>query len=157
MDNTERGIHIDIHGRTAFVPTLLSSLYGATTMDLRFVTRTIHAYLDYPVALSLMAAPFLLQLGSSNPLAFWLALVTGGAAFLLTLFTDHQLGVFRVLPYSFHLAVDLAVGIAFVLAPSLLGFTGIDAWYYWINGAAVLFVVTLHKPEMETSVSAVHT
>ncbi len=120
-------------------------------MDPRFITRNIHAYLDYPVALSLIAAPFLLQLGSSNPLAFWLALVTGVAAFTLTLLTDHQLGVFRVLPYAFHLAVDGIVGVTFLAAPVLLGFSGIDAWYYWANGAAVVFVVALHKPETEAS------
>jgi VIT1/CCC1 family predicted Fe2+/Mn2+ transporter len=28
-------------------------------MRLRFVTKTIHAYLDYPVALSLLALPFI--------------------------------------------------------------------------------------------------
>lgn len=116
-------------------------------MDLRFVTRSIHAFLDYPVALSLMAAPFLLGLGTSHPLAFWLALITGIAAFVLTVFTDHHLGLVRVLPYALHLAVDLAVGLVFVAAPFILGFTGIDAWYYWINGAAVLTVVSLHKPE----------
>lgn len=116
-------------------------------MDPRFVTKTVHAFLDYPVALSLVALPFLLQLGASNPWALWLAVGTGAAAFALTLFTDHQLGVFRVLPYSFHLAVDLAVGVLFVIAPSLLGFSGIDAWYYWANGAAVLAVISLHKPE----------
>ena len=118
-------------------------------MDPRFVTKTIHAYLDYPVALSLMAAPFVLQLGSSHQLAFWLALVTGIAAFLLTVFTDHELGVVRVLPYSFHLAVDLGVGVTFAIAPFIFGFVGIDAWYYWLNAAAVLIVVSLHKPTAE--------
>lgn len=120
-------------------------------MDPRFVTRKMHAFLDYPVALSLIALPFVLQLGSSNPLALWLAVGTGVAAFALTLLTDHELGVFRVLPYSFHVAVDLAVGVLFVLAPSILGLAGIDAWYYWANGAAVLFVVSLHKPEPQAS------
>lgn len=120
-------------------------------MDPRFVTRSIHAFLDYPVAISLMVAPFLLGLGTSNPLAFWLAFVTGIAAFVLTVFTDHQLGLFRLLPYSFHLAVDLIVGLAFVAAPAVLGFTGLDAWYYWANGAAVLVVVSLHKPERTSS------
>jgi len=123
-------------------------------MDPRFVTKSMHAFLDYPVALSLIALPFALQLGSSNPLALWLAVATGAAAFALTLFTDHMLGVFRVLPYSFHLVVDLAVGIAFVLAPGLLGFTGIDAWYYWANGAAVLVVISLHKPDAASSPTA---
>lgn len=116
-------------------------------MDPRFVTKTMHAYLDYPVALTLMVAPFLLQLGSSNPLALWLAPTTGVAALILTFFTDHKLGVLRVLPYPVHLAIDFLVGVVFMLAPAVLGFSGLDAWYYWANGAAVLFVVGLHKPE----------
>lgn len=120
-------------------------------MDPRFVTRNMHAVLDYPVAISLIVLPFVLQLGSSNPLALWLAVATGAAALILTFFTDHILGVVRVLPYASHLAVDLTVGIVFLLAPSVLGFTGIDAWYYWLNGAAVLVVVGLHKPETSPS------
>lgn len=116
-------------------------------MNPRFVTKTMHAYLDYPVAVSLMALPFVLQLGKSNPLALWLSVGTGLAAFVLTLLTDHKTGVFRLLPYSFHLAVDFLVGVTFALAPIVLGFTGIDALYYWLNAAAVLTVVTLQKPE----------
>lgn len=114
---------------------------------MRFVTKTIHAYLDYPVAALLMAMPFLLQLGGSNPLAKWLFVATGIAALMLTIFTDHKLGLVRVLPYSFHLAVDFLVGVVFVVAPFALGFSGLDAIFYWVNAAAVLTVVSLHKPE----------
>lgn len=121
-------------------------------MDPRFVTKTIHAYLDYPVALALIVLPFVLQLGASNPLALWLSVGTGAAAFILTVLTDHKLGVFRVLPYRLHLAVDLMVGIVFAFAPFVFGFTGIDAIYYWVNAAAVLTVVSLHKPEPETAI-----
>jgi hypothetical protein len=32
-------------------------------MNLRFVTRQVHAYLDYPVAISLMAMPIVIGLG----------------------------------------------------------------------------------------------
>ncbi|WP_170529561.1 hypothetical protein [Ruegeria arenilitoris] len=116
-------------------------------MSLRFVTRTIHAYLDYPVALALMGLPFLLGLGASNPIALWLSVATGVAAFVLTVLTDHHLGVWRVLPYRFHLAVDLLVGLTFLFAPSLFGFTGLDAVYYWLNGAAVVAVVSLSAPD----------
>lgn len=126
-------------------------------MKIRFVTQTMHAFLDYPVAISLMVGPFLLKLGSSHPLAMWLAVGTGVAAFTMTLFTDHKLGVFRLLPYPVHLAVDLLVGIVFLLAPIVLGFTGLDAWYYWANGAAVVLVVGLHKPAAAPSQIAVMT
>ncbi len=120
-------------------------------MNVRFVTQKIHAMLDYPVAISLMVMPFLLGLGESKPLALWLSVGTGVAAFILTLLTNHETGVFRVLPYSFHLAVDFAVGVVFLVAPIALGFAGIDAWFYWANAAAVLTVVGLHKPQVAES------
>ncbi|PPD29588.1 MAG: hypothetical protein CTY20_06080 [Hyphomicrobium sp.] len=113
---------------------------------MRFVTQKIHAFLDYPVALSLIVMPFVLGLGASHPLAKWIAVYTGVAALVLTVLTDHETGLIRVVPYSMHLAVDFLVGVVFVAAPLVLGFKGIDALYYWINGAAVLLVVSLHKP-----------
>ncbi|MGF1474293.1 MAG: hypothetical protein ACFB6S_01855 [Geminicoccaceae bacterium] len=116
-------------------------------MSPRFVTKTIHAYLDYPVALALILLPFLLGLGQSNAYALWLSVVTGVAACVLTFLTDHHLGVIRVLPYRLHLAVDFAVGLVFVAAPFVFGFAGLDALYYWVNGAAVLLVVSLNRPE----------
>ncbi len=51
-------------------------------MNIRFVNKTVHAFLDYRVALSLVAAPFLLGVGSGNPLALWVSVATGVAAFL---------------------------------------------------------------------------
>ncbi|WP_193181258.1 hypothetical protein [Nisaea sediminum] len=116
-------------------------------MDPRFVTKTMHAYLDYPVALTLMAMPFLLQLGTSHPLALWLGPVAGLAALLLTILTDHKTGLIRILPYTFHLVADFTVGILFLAIPAALGFSGPDAWYYFANAAAVLTVVALHKAE----------
>ena len=119
-------------------------------MKIRFVTKTVHAFLDYPVALSLVATPLLLGLGRSNPLALWVSVATGVAAFILTLLTDHKTGIIRVLPYWLHVAVDRLVGIVFVAVPFALGLRGLDAWYYWANGAAVLLVTfVLNAPESE--------
>ena len=109
-------------------------------MNVRFVTRQVHAWIDYPVAISLMAMPFVLGLGTQNPIARWLSVVTGVAALVLTLLTDHELGVFRVLPYWFHVAVDRIVGLTFLAAPLVFGFGGLDAIYYFANAAAVLIV-----------------
>lgn len=116
-------------------------------MNIRFITKTIHAYLDYPVAIGLIVLPFLLQLGNANPAAIWLSVATGVAAFILTLLTNHHLGVLRILPYFVHLFVDFMVGVVFLVAPLVLGFTGLDALYYWVIAATVLLVVGLHKSE----------
>lgn len=115
---------------------------------MKFITKRIHAFLDYPVAIALIALPFLLGLGSSSPLALQLSVATGIAAFVLTLLTDHHLGAFKIIPYKFHLIVDFLVAVIFILAPFMLSFQGIDAYYYWINGIAVLTVVSLHKAEV---------
>jgi hypothetical protein len=118
---------------------------------MRFITKKIHAYLDYPVAVPLMILPFVLGMGSSNPLALKLSVATGITAFILTLLTDHHLGVFRIIPYKGHLIVDALVGIVFAAAPLVFSFKGVDAYYYWINGAAILTVVSLHTPEVAIS------
>ena len=120
--------------------------HPVTHFDPRFVTKTLHAYLDYPVAASLIALPFVLGLGGSNPSAKWIAVATGVAAIILTFFTDHKTGVIRIIPFSLHVAVDALVGIIFVTVPFVLGFTGLDAWYYWANGGALLVVLCLQKP-----------
>ncbi len=114
---------------------------------MRFITKQFHAYLDYPVAFALLILPFVLGLGASNPLALYLSVATGAAALLLTIITNHQTGLLKVVPYRVHLAVDFVVGLVFVAAPFIFGFTGLDAIFYWANGAAVLAVVGLHKPE----------
>ncbi|HWJ18920.1 MAG TPA: hypothetical protein VNR65_09375, partial [Geobacterales bacterium] len=119
-------------------------------MKLRFVTRTVHAYLDYPVAISLMALPFVLGLGVENPVAKWLSVATGVAAFVLTFLTNHETGVIKVVPYWVHVAVDRLVGLVFIAAPFAFGFGGVDALYYWAFGATVLIVtVALSAPSQE--------
>ena len=97
-------------------------------MHIRFVTKTIHAYLDYPVALSLLAMPF-----------------------ILTLLTNHQTGLIKVIPYWLHVAVDRLVGVVFIVATFALGFHGLDMWYYLANAVAVLLVTTVfNAPEPVT-------
>jgi len=72
---------------------------------------------------------------------------TGIAAFILTMLTDHHLGIYRILSYKLHLIVDFTVGLVFLAAPFLFGFSGIDAIYYWVIAGTVLTVVAMHQPE----------
>src|SRR5215471_4337379 len=118
-------------------------------MSFRFITKSIHAYLiDYPVAIVLIAAPFVLKLGQSGPVAMWLSVVVGVAALLLAALTDHPTGLVRIIPYWLHLRVDRAVGVVFVIAPFAFKFGGLDAWYYWVLAAAVLLTTSVfNAPE----------
>jgi len=99
------------------------------------------------VGVNLGTLPFIPSLGTSHPVAKGLAVITGVAVFTLTFLTDHELGVIRVIPFSFRLAADFIVGVVFVISPFAQGVSSLDAWYYWINRAAVLVVISLQKPE----------
>lgn len=115
-------------------------------MSFRFVTKSIHAYLiDYPFAIVLLTAPFVLELG---PVATWLSVVSGIAALLLPAVTDHQTGLVRIIPYWLHLWVDRAVGVVFVIAPFAVKSSGLDAWYFWVLAAVVLLSTSVfNAPE----------
>ena len=114
-------------------------------MSFRFITKSIHAYLiDYPVAIVLIAAPFVLKVGQSGPVAMWLSV----AALLLSALTDHPTGLVHIIPYWLHLWVDRAVGVLFVIAPLAFKFSGSDAWYYWVLAVAVLLTTSVfNAPE----------
>jgi len=118
-------------------------------MQIRFVTKSVHAYLiDYPVAIVLIAAPFILKLGQSGSAAIWLSVVAGVAALVLAALTDYPDGEVKLIPYPLHLWIDRLVGLVFLVAPFAFGLAGLDAWYYWVLGVAVFLVTSvLNAPE----------
>jgi hypothetical protein len=71
-----------------------------------------------------MAMPFVLGLGSKNPLAVWISAYTGTAALILTILTDHATGLVPVIPYWLHVVVDRLVGVVFIVVPFAFGFQG---------------------------------
>jgi hypothetical protein len=122
-------------------------------MPFHFISKSIHTYLiDYPIAIVLMVAPFLLKLGKSSPVALWLSVVTRVTPLLLPAFTDHATGLVRVIRYWLHLWVDRALGVISITSPSAFHFTGLDAWYYWVLAAAVLLTTSVPSaPEVSAA------
>ncbi|MDL2409726.1 hypothetical protein PY650_29710 [Rhizobium calliandrae] len=120
-------------------------------MSFRFITKSVHAFLiDYPVAIILLVAPFVLTLGHDSPIAMWLSVVSGVAALILPMLTDHPTGLMKIIPYPVHLWIDRAVGIAFLAAVFVFDFTGIDAWYYGVLGVAVLITTSVLNASEES-------
>lgn len=116
-------------------------------MSVRFLTPNLHGVVDYAAAAGLITMPFVLGLGESHPLAKWLAVATGVAVILVSALTKYKLALLPVLPFKGHLAIDFTVAVAFVAAPFVFGFNGLDAIYYWVNAIAVFAVVAVSQPE----------
>lgn len=120
-------------------------------MSFRFITKSIHTYLiDYPIALVLVVAPFLLKLGKSSPVAPCLSVVTR-VSLLLSAFTDHSTVLVRIIRAALQW-VDRALGVVSITAPSAFHVTGPDAGYCWVFAAAVLLTTSaLNAPKVSAA------
>lgn len=112
-------------------------------MTFRFLTPNVHGLLDYAAAAALIVLPLLLDLDEISPLAQWLSVAAGFGLIGYSLVTSYAFGVVSLLPFRVHLALDLAAGVAFLLAPFLFGWSGLVLGYYLVMGAAVIAVVAV--------------
>jgi len=107
----------------------------------RFIAVPIHGILDYAAAVSLIAAPVLLNFQATSPLAAGLSIAAGILLISYSLVTDYGLSLVKWIPFKIHLVMDALAGFAFLVAPFLLGFEGLIRWFYLLNGVVVLLLV----------------
>jgi hypothetical protein len=94
---------------------------SAETSGMKLISRPVHAVLDYLVGSLLIAAPWLFHFADQTA-ATYIPVAFGGAAIVYSLFTDYELALVRLLPFSTHLALDIASGVLLAGSPWLFGF-----------------------------------
>ncbi len=124
-------------------------------MKIRFLTPRIHGLIDYAAAGGLIVFPFILGIGASSPIAFWLSIVAGVAVIGYSMLTGYAYSAIPVVPFKVHLGIDFVAAVAFALAPFAFGFSGLDAGYYWALSAAVFLVVAVSQTEPEATLQTV--
>ncbi|MBW8682978.1 SPW repeat domain-containing protein [Chitinophaga rhizophila] len=93
---------------------------------MRFIGTRMHGYLDYIVAVLLIAAPWILGFYNGGAES-WVPIGMGIATIIYSLLTDYELGIYRRLNMSTHLTLDVMSGILLALSPWLFGFAG-EVW-----------------------------
>ena len=116
-------------------------------MNYRFLPQSIHGILDYAVAVTLIAAPFILDFRADSEFAHWLSVAAGAELFVYSLLTDYSVGALAAIPFKAHLALDAIAGVLFVVLALAAGFETVTAAFYGVIGAAVLAVVAVTKLE----------
>ncbi|WP_373513271.1 hypothetical protein [Persicitalea sp.] len=109
---------------------------------MKVINAKIHGIIDYLVVVFLLAAPSLFGLPPTTALFTY---VLGGIHLALTLLTDTDLGLIKVIPFPIHGWIELIVGIALVGAAFYLGgLEGDLARNFYLGfGGAVLLVWAL--------------
>lgn len=85
------------------------------------ISRRTHGVLDYVVGVFLIAAPRLFGFGRAGP-ASLVPVLLGLATLSYSLFTNYELGVFRLLSFRVHLKLDVLSGILMVISPWVFNF-----------------------------------
>ena len=109
---------------------------------MRFIPTKFHAPLDYIVGAALIAAPWIFQF-SEHKAATVVTIVLGIGLIAYSLFTNYELGVWKVAPMAVHNVIDVVAGTVLAASPWLFGFADESAnvWLpHVIVGAAAIFL-----------------
>ncbi|MNI35679.1 hypothetical protein D3C73_897120 [compost metagenome] len=116
---------------------------------MKFISSKVHGILDYVVAVALFFAPVLFGFQSVGGAAVIVPMVLGIILAIYSLCTQYELGVFKVLDFQYHLAIDVLAAVFLAVSPFLFGFIdqAANAWLpHIIVGVAVILVVIFSKP-----------
>ena len=109
---------------------------------MRFIPTKFHAPLDYVVGAALVAAPWIFQF-SEHAAATIVPVVLGIGLIAYSLFTNYELGIWKVAPMAVHNLIDIAAGGLLAASPWIFGFAD-EAANVWVPhvivGLAAVFL-----------------
>jgi hypothetical protein len=117
---------------------------------MRFIPTRIHGLIDYATGILLIAAPYLFGFANGGA-AQWVAMILGIAILLMSLLTDYELSLSRLIPLPAHLAVDAAGGLLLLASPWLFGFADQVMWPHVIIGIMEIGVALMTKTTPDTA------
>ena len=109
---------------------------------MRFIPTRFHAPLDYIVGAALIAAPWILRF-SEHAAATVVPIVLGIGLIAYSLFTNYELGVWKVAPMAVHNLIDIVAGAVLAASPWIFGFADESAnvWApFVVVGLAAIFL-----------------
>lgn len=121
-----------------------------TLMGRGILPPVVHGVLDYPLAAVLIVLP--LVLGFDDASAKWIAFAFGLGAAVLAVGTAWPTGIVRIIPPILHGYADIAVTVALIVLPFVVGFSDDTTAlvFYVIVGAGGLAatLATRFEPRM---------
>ena len=109
---------------------------------MRFIPTRFHAPLDYIVGAVLIAAPWIFQF-SGDAAATAVSIVLGIGLIAYSLFTNYELGVWKIAPMAVHNLIDVVAGALLAASPWIFGFAdkGSNYWLpFVVIGVAAIFL-----------------
>jgi hypothetical protein len=100
---------------------------------MRVLSTRIHGMIDYAFGILLIVAPYVLGFANGGA-AQYLPQALGAAIVMMSLVTDYELSLARLIPMPAHLGVDMLGGVLLAASPWLFGFSDRVYWPHLILG-----------------------
>ena len=118
---------------------------------MRIIPTRVHGMLDYASGLLLILAPYIFDFADGTA-AQYIPQALGAGILLMSLVTDYELSLAKLVPMPVHLGVDAAGGLLLAASPWLFGFADRVYWPHLILGLAEIGagLMTRTTPDMRT-------
>lgn len=120
---------------------------------MKFISSKVHGILDYIVAAALFFAPVIFGFQAVGGAAVVVPMVLGIILLIYSLLTQYELGVFKLIDFQYHLAIDVLAAVFLAVSPFLFGFIdqAVNAWLpHILVGVVVVLVVMFSQPAPES-------
>ncbi len=106
---------------------------------MKIISPKVHGILDYLTVVFLFAAPTIFKMeGTLCTFTY----VLGGIHLLLTVLTDFEPGIFKVIPFKIHGVIELIVAVALVAVAFWFNSNGSElGFYFYIILAVIILIV----------------
>ena len=119
---------------------------------MRFLSTRVHGIMDYLTGGLLIVVPYLLGFADGTA-AQYVPQILGVAIIGMSLMTDYEYSVARVIPVSVHLGIDLLGGLLLAASPWLFGFSNKVFLPHLIVGIMEigLALMTRTRPDLQST------
>jgi hypothetical protein len=105
---------------------------------------------DYTTGLLLLAAPYLFGF-ADGAAAQWVPMIIGAGILLMSLLTDYELSLSRLISMPVHLAADGAGGLLLLGSPWLFGFADRVRWPDIVIGLLEIGAALMTRTTLDTA------
>jgi SPW repeat len=105
-----------------------------------FISTAFYGVLNYIIALTMIASPWLFDLLHVSNAAFLMPMYFGWLQLIMAIFADNELSPIRKFPMQMHLTIDVMVGFLIAVSPWLYTFSSKAFWPEVLIGGLLIFL-----------------
>lgn len=111
---------------------------------MRFLSTIAHGIIDYLIGILLLISPWIFEY-YTNGIEGIITIIIGIFSLSLSLMTNYEMSILKIIPMKGHLSIDLIFGISLALSPWIFGFAKLVYLPHLILGLCLIITSLISK------------